>query len=245
MRTVLIVQARIASTRLPGKVMMTVLGKPLLEYQIERLRRVRLADELVIATTDNGTEGPILDLCNRLSVPWFRGSENDVLARYHGAALWSSANVIVRVTSDCPIIDPVIVDDVIKYFKENRKVYDYVTNALVRSFPRGMDTEVFPRTVLDEAFREAQDPDEREHVTPFIYRRPERYRIGHVVRETDAHSYRLTVDTPEDFELIQRIIEALYPINLHFGIEDVLELLKCHPDWKLLNAGVLQKDVGE
>ena len=245
MNKVIIVQARMASTRLPGKVMMKVLGKPLIEYLIERLRRVRFADGLVIATTDNGTEKPIAELCHRLSVTCFRGPEDDVLARYHLAAHAVAADIVVRITSDCPIIDPLVIDEIICFFDMHTNEFDYVTNALVRSFPRGMDVEVFPISVLDEAFNEAKDPAEREHVTPFIYRHPERYRIGHVVRDGDASDHRWTVDTPEDFELVRRIIEALYPLKPDFGLEEVLELIVRNPDWMMVNAAVRQKELGE
>ena len=231
------------STRLPGKILKTVLGKSLLEYQLERLKRSAFADEIVIATTDNGSEKPIVDLCEQLAIPCFRGSEEDVLARYYGAAESFGAEVVVRVTSDCPIIDPKVIDRVIRFYLEHRGEYDYVSNVLVRSYPRGMDTEVFPFSVLGEAFHEATDQAAREHVTPFIYRHPERFRLGHVTCQEDQSRHRWTVDTQEDFELVRRIIENLYPGHPEFGLEEVTELLAAHPDWVLINAFVEQKEV--
>lgn len=241
MKTVIVVQARMSSTRLPGKVLKMVLDKPLLEYQIERLRRVKLADEIVIATTTNDTDEPIIELCDRLSVPYFRGSEEDVLARYHGAAKKHYADVVVRVTSDCPLIDPQAIDKVIKFYIENADKYDYVSNCLKRTYPRGMDTEVFSLKALHEAFLEASVQPEREHVTPFIYRHLKRYCVGHVVYSENQSSHRWTVDTPEDFELIRIIIETIYPKKSDFSMEDCLNLIKNNPDWLAINAHIQQK----
>lgn len=245
MRTVIVVQARMTSTRLPGKVLKEVLGKPLLEYLVERLQRVRAADAFAVATTLNDTELPIIALCNRLGVPVTRGSEHDVLARYHEAALAMKADVVVRVTSDCPIIDPKVIDEVIGFYHDHAEQYDYLSNALIHSYPYGMSAEVFSFKVLDEAYREAVAEPEREHVTPFIYTRPERYRIGHVTYPRDLSAHRWTVDTPEDFELVRRLIEALYPVNRDFGMEHILEILDENPDWQLINAHVRQKKLGE
>ncbi len=244
MKKVIIVQARMASTRLPGKVMKHVLGKPLLEYQIERLKRVKLADEIVIATTTNQTDEPIIDLCNTLSVARFRGSEDDVLARYYGAATAYQADIVIRVTSDCPLIDPQVINQVIDYYLQNQSNYDYVSNSIKRTYPRGMDTEVFSFLVLQQAFLEATAPPDREHVTPFIYRQLERYRCGHFMYPEDCSHHRWTVDTPEDFELIQKIIEAVYPNKSCFTLEDCLRLLQQHPDWYLINSHVEQKNYG-
>ncbi|MEH2349514.1 MAG: glycosyltransferase family protein [Nostoc sp.] len=239
MRTVIIVQARMTSTRLPGKVLKKVLDKPLLEYQIERLKRVNLADEIVIATTINDTDKPIIELCDRLSVPYFPGSEEDVLARYYGAAKEHQADIIVRVTSDCPLIDPQVIDKAIQFFIDYK--YDYVSNSLERTYPRGMDTEVFSFIALYEAFAEARVQPEREHITPFIYMHPERYQLAQVVYSENQSSHRWTVDTADDFELIKRIIEALYPQIPKFTLEDCLDLLREYPDWSLINAHVEQK----
>lgn len=241
MKTVIIVQARMTSTRLPGKILKQVMGKPLLAYQIERLRRVELLDELVVATTVNETDQPIISLCESLGIPHFRGPEEDVLARFYGAAMAFNAEVVVRITSDCPVIDPRVINKVIHFYNNHRLLYDYVSNVLDRSFPRGMDTEVFTAKVLSEAFFEAKADYEREHVTPFIYNNTERYKLANVSYESNQSRHRWTVDTIEDFELIKRIIEALYNQNPNFSMEDILELLKCHPDWFLINSHVEQK----
>ncbi|MDF2636161.1 MAG: acylneuraminate cytidylyltransferase [Pelosinus sp.] len=242
MKTVIIVQARMTSTRLPGKVLKTVLGKPLLEYQIERLRRIEAADEIVIATTTNDTDQPIVDLCNRLGVSYFRGSEEDVLARYHEAAEKYNADIVVRITSDCPVIDPTVCEDAISDFIKNQDQYDYVR---LEQYPRGLDVEVFSFKVLDECFRESTDKPDREHVTPFIYRHPKRYRLKSITCDEDYSHHRWTVDTPEDLELITRIIEELYPINQKFNYVDIIKALKRYPDWYYINAEVRQKQYGE
>ncbi len=241
MKTVLINQARMTSTRLPGKVLKEVLGKPLLEYQIERIRRIREIDDFVIATTTLPSDDPIVSLCKKLKVKYFRGSETDVLSRYAQVAEREQADSVVRVTSDCPLLDPEIVDDVLRFFKIHFPKYAYVSNVDPRTFPRGMDTEVFTAQALQESFREAIDPYEKEHVTLFIHRHPERYlRAG--VTDTQNHSqHRWTVDTPEDFQLIEKILEALYPKNPFFTLKDLLALLQEHPEWQQINAHVEQK----
>lgn len=244
MTIAIIVQARMTSTRLPGKVLKPVLGKPLLAYQIERLKRVEAADRIVIATTKNDADDPIVELCQALAVDYFRGSEQDVLSRYYGAAQAAQADVVVRVTSDCPLIDPAIIDEVVQVYVAQCDRYDYVSNALKRTYPRGMDTEVLPTWALEQAYQEATEPPEREHVTPFIYNRPERYALGHVIYPQDLSHHRWTVDTPEDFELIRRMLEALYPLSPNFNLQDCLRLIERHPDWSAINSHVEQKLYG-
>jgi spore coat polysaccharide biosynthesis protein SpsF len=243
MKTVIIVQARMTSTRLPGKVLYEVMDKPLLEYQIERLGQVRLADELVIATTTNVTDQPIIELCKRLGVAYYRGSEEDVLSRYYEAATQSGADVVVRVTSDCPLIDPGVMDEVISLYINNRDKYDYVSNTLERTYPRGLDTEVFSKTALEKAYREAKEQPEKEHVTLFMYRRPEQFRLANSSGAVDYGHHRWTVDTPEDFELIKLILQELNPVNNRFTWLDVLDLLNKHPEWVQINASVKQKEL--
>ncbi|MNL06013.1 3-deoxy-manno-octulosonate cytidylyltransferase [compost metagenome] len=245
MKTVIIVQARMTSTRLPGKVLKSVLGKTLLEYQIERLHRVKFADEIVIATTSNHTDDVIDALCQGLKVPTYRGSEEDILSRYYEAALEHNAQTVVRVTSDCPLIDPAVVDTVIQHFHDNQSNLDYATNALIRTYPRGMDTEVFSFQALEEAHREATDQPDREHVTSFIYRRPERYRLGHVTLSEDHSRHRWTVDTSEDFHLVSNILSHLHPKQPNFTLEDTLRLLQRFPEWERINAHVQQKTLGQ
>lgn len=229
------------STRLPGKVLLPVLGKPLLEFQIERLRRVRSGDALAVATSELPADDAIARFCRRLEVSCYRGSESDVLDRYHRCAREIRADVVVRSTADCPLIDPGLVERVIQEFLD-RGDCDYGSNAtLHRTYPRGLDVEVFSFKALAEAAGTARDPYEREHVTPFLIARPERYRSFSMAHEEDLSALRWTVDTPEDFELIERILSALYPRNPEFTWLDVLDLVDRNPQWSQLNAHVEQK----
>jgi spore coat polysaccharide biosynthesis protein SpsF len=243
MRTVVITQARMGSTRLPGKVLQVAAGKPLLQHHLERLRRATLADEVWVATTELPADEPIVALCRRLAVPYFRGSETDVLARYHGAARAARAERIVRVTSDCPLIDPQVVDAVIARLRDDPEQPDYVSNTLTRSYPRGLDCEAFSRRSLDEAHRLARAPAEREHVTPYIYRHPERFRLAQVVAAHDMSGYRWTVDCPEDAELVRRLLEAALAVDEHFGLAELLAVMRAHPEWARINAHIEQKAI--
>lgn len=242
MKTVIIVQARMTSTRLPGKVLKLVDAKPLLAYLIERLRRVKLADDIVIATTGNSTDDVIVKFCECAKVNYFRGSENDVLSRYYQAAMKYNADVVVRITSDCPVIDPQVVDQVIGMFKSAYPRLSYVSNIGERTFPRGMDTEVFTAKALEEAYREATEKPDREHVTPFIRRHTERYHSDNLRYKEDQSIHRWTVDTSEDFQLIEKIISSLYPNNPEFALEDCLRLLEKNPQWMDINKEVRQKE---
>ena len=241
-RTVIIVQARMTSTRLPGKVLLEVLGKPLLAYQVERLRRCKRADAVVLATTTNKTDQALVDFCCEHGISCYRGSEEDVLSRYYEAAREHRAETIVRVTSDCPLIDPAVIDRVIEAFNWGGE--DYVANILERTYPRGMDCEVFTFEALQTAHREATDKPDREHVTPFIYRHPERFTLGNVRYGEDCSRYRWTVDTQEDYELIRCMLEALVLQKPHFTLEDCLHLIEQNPDWEKINCHVEQKIYG-
>lgn len=245
MNPFIIVQARMASTRLPGKVLMPVLGKPLLSYQLERLNQVKNARGIVVATTSGTLDIPIVALCSELDTFCYQGSENDVLDRYYQASLAVGAKSIVRITADCPLIDPALVQEVIDYFLENQPGVDYVSNGLVPTYPRGMDAEVFSMTTLEEAWKESSLPADREHVTSYIYRHPERYRLANVACSQELSHHRWTVDTPEDFELIRNMLQALYPWKRAFTLEDMVKLLQDHPKWAEINAGIKQKDFGE
>lgn len=242
MKTVAIIQARMGSTRLPGKVLKKVLGKPLLEYQLERVKKSRLIDEIVVATTVKEQDQPIVDFCMEKGVSCYRGSEEDVLARYYEAAKAYEADIVVRLTSDCPVIDPDVIDRVIQAFLEDEEA-DYVSNTLERTFPRGMDTEVFSFQALEQAFQSARMQSEREHVTPYIWKNSDRFSIKSVFHRDDLSIHRWTVDTPEDFELIKKMIEHLYRVQRDFSMEDMLQLLDQHPQWKEINAHIEQKKV--
>jgi len=241
MKKLIIVQARMTSTRLPGKIMKIVCGKPLLEHLINRLKKVKCADQIVIATTVNETEDIIVDLCKKLDTLYYRGSEEDVLGRYYEAAVEYGGDVIIRVTSDCPVIDPDVVDYLTDFYMKNLKKYDYVTNTLKRTYPRGMDVEVFSFSILKEACERAKREDEREHVTTFIRNKPTQYRLHNIKYSSDLSHYRLTVDTSEDMELIRRIFESLYVENPEFTMKDIVSKIVANPEWEYINAHIHQK----
>lgn len=244
LKIVAIIQARMGSTRLPGKVMKEVLGKPLLEYQTERVRKSKFINQIVIATTTRPTEQPIIDLCERLSLDYFRGSEEDVLSRYFEAATHYKADVVVRLTSDDPLIDPAIIDRTISKYLSNTNTYDYVSNSLEKTFPIGLDVEVFSMKALEETNQEARALAEREHVTPYMYLHPEKFNLGVVKYKTDLSTLRLTVDTEEDLLLISRIIKSLYGKKKEcFSLEDIIQLLQEQPEWMLLNSSIKQKEL--
>lgn len=235
----IIIQARMSSTRLPGKVIKPIMGKPLLSLLLERVRRVHAAHSTIIAISTNPADTVIENLCNKEKTPVFRGSEENVLDRYYQTALQFSCDAIVRITSDCPLIDPSIIDEAIQIFIEQKA--DYVSNTLNRTFPRGMDVEVFSFKSLEESFKKATKSSEKEHVTPYIYQHPAHFKLHNFTYSTDKSSYRLTVDTPEDLLLITKIYENLYPKNKNFSLQDILKLLEENPSWKNINADIQQK----
>lgn len=238
MKTVAIIQARMTSTRLPGKILREVLGRPLLGYQLERVQRCRSIDEIVVATTTNETDDPVVQFVEGAGFRVWRGSEEDVLSRFAGAAGLAEADIVVRLTADCPLIDPELVDGLVTTLTESDPALDYVSNAASGTLPAGLDAEVMRVGALMAAEGEATARQEREHVTPFIYNHPERFACRLLKHEPPITGHRWTVDQPEDFELVRRIIEALYPEQPDFGFRDVLALLEKHPDWVEINRAV-------
>lgn len=244
-RVAVILQARMGATRLPGKPLKTVLGKALLSYQLERLRRARTIDKIIVATTTAPADEKIADLAHLENVLVYRGSPEDVLDRYYQAAKLHEVDLIVRITGDCPLIDPTVVDRVVECFLENSPKYDYVSNVLKSTYPRGLDVEAFSFQALEKAAGEAGKPYEREHVTPYFYLHPELFSLHNIESGKDLSRYRWTVDTIEDFELVSKLIAALYPDNPEFTTEDLLAVLKEHPEWSAINAHIRQKVLGE
>lgn len=231
------------STRLPGKVLRPLGGRPMLEVLIERVRRAPSIDEIVIATTDDGSAGPIVELANTLGVRVFCGSEHDVLARVVGAARSCDADLIVSLTGDNPLVDPNVIEQAIATYREGN--VDYVSNTLDVTFPRGSRVQVFARALLEEVERVAEEPAHREHVTLYIYEREGRFRLRNLTSglSPEATRFRLTVDTPEDFEVVSKVYEALHPLDPSFGVEKVVDFLSAHPDIAALNAHIQQKPV--
>ena len=239
LKIVAIIQARMGSTRLPGKVMMDLAGEFMLGRVVDRLRRASSLHEVVVATTTNSDDDHIVALCGERGWPVCRGSEDDVLDRYYHAAVAHSADAVVRITSDCPLIDPGVIDKVVQEFLSAYPDIDYVSNCIQRTFPRGLDTEVISFNALDQAWREDSDPSHREHVTQYIIRNPGRFRIRGVENEVDYSHMRWTVDTPEDLAFVRKIYEHFG--NDDFSWSDVLTLLERHPEWLEINRNVQQK----
>lgn len=240
MKTVAIIQARMGSTRLPGKVLKKVLDKPLLEYQLERVKRASLIDDIVVATTTKKMDDEIVSFCKSQNINVYRGSEADVLSRYYEAAVKYNADVIVRLTSDCPLIDPDIINQVIQLYFDEQSV-DYVSNALKRTYPRGLDTEVFSFEALEKAYNEATLARDREHVTAYMYTNKDKFTCTYLVNKVDYSHHRWTVDTEEDFELVEHILTSIYCSNPKFTMNDIIQLLNENPSWVQINAHIEQK----
>lgn len=232
------IQARMGSTRLPGKVLKPVLDHPLLYYVIERLKLSNEVDNIIVVTTTQTADDAIASFCQSSHIACFRGAEEDVLSRFYHAAVDYPTDLIVRITADCPLIDPKIIDQMLREYSQ----CDYCSNTIHRTFPRGFDVEIFSFNALQQAFQHAASASEREHVTPYIYTHPDMFRVKNFsnVDGKDLSHYRLTVDTPEDFALIQLILEC-FPNNVDFSLQDVIKLLKKHPEWVKLNAHIEQK----
>lgn len=235
MPAVAIIQARMGSRRLPGKTLLPLLGRPMLWHIVERVRAMAGLDGVVVATSKNHQDAPIREFCRDHAIPVFAGSEEDVLDRFYQAARVHQADPIVRITADCPFVDPGVLSRLLQSYREGE--YDEVgvatgAGALFETcyrFPDGLDAECIRQSALERAWEEATDPSDREHVTPYLWRVPGRFRIGRLFCETDCSWLRWTVDNREDFAFVTRIYEALYRPERHFQMEDILEYLQAHP----------------
>ena len=236
---VTVVQARTGSTRLPGKVLLTACGEPLLLLMLERLARAKRAGTVVVATTKLPEDDAIEALAGRCGVPCFRGSTEDLLDRHLGAAREFGARYVVKVPSDCPLVDPAIVDRVLGIFLAAADRFDYVSNLHPMTWPDGMDVEVMTLDALETASGASWRKHEREHTTPYLWEKAGRFRTANVVWETGrdlSKTVRLTIDYAEDYELIRAVFEALRPAKPDFGLEDVLAWLEAHPEVASRNA---------
>jgi spore coat polysaccharide biosynthesis protein SpsF len=242
MRVVAIIQARMGSTRLPGKVLKDLGGATVLARVVNRTQRATLLDEVVVATSVLPADDAIVKECDRLAVTWFRGDEADVLDRYHRAAVKFAVDVVVRVTADCPLVDPELIDETIRAFLDQKA--DYATNSLVLTYPRGLDVEVLTASALAYAWRDAREAHQRIHVTPYLYENPHLFKVLSFSAEEDQSRYRWTLDTAEDMEMLR----AVYA---HFGDRDdiswreVLRLMEREPGLAEMNSHVRQKALHE
>jgi spore coat polysaccharide biosynthesis protein SpsF len=241
---VTVIQARTGSTRLPNKVMRPLAGKPLLARMVERVMAAQLVGTVVVATTTEPVDDPIIALCRAEGLIFFRGDTNDLLDRHYHCGLNYRASTIIKIPSDCPLIDPQVIDRVIGYYLAHPDGYDFVSNLHPATYPDGNDVEVMAMTALETAWHEATRPLEREHTTPYIWENPQRFRIGNVEWETGldySRSHRWTIDYEEDYQFIRTVYEGLYPVKPDFSLEDILAYLDEHPDVAALN----QRHAGE
>ncbi len=243
MKTCAIIEARMTSTRLPGKIVLPVMGRPMLDLLIERLKRVHSLDGIIVATTSNPTDDVVEQLTQRIGIGCFRGSEDDVLGRVLGAAKKYQVDVIVEITGDCPLIDPEIVEKLIGIFHSGN--HDYVSNVLKPTYPVGMDIQIFSTAVLQKVADLTDDPVDHEHVSLYIYEHPERFSLYNLESglPEEYGNLRLTLDTPEDFELIRAVYESLYPKKPAFLLHDILALLQKHDELLTINRHINQKKV--
>jgi spore coat polysaccharide biosynthesis protein SpsF len=241
-RTVAIIQARMASSRLPGKVLQDIGGEPMLVRVVERVRRAGMVHAVGVATTTDPSDDPVADLCQARGYPLWRGSQFDVLDRYYRAAVQFGADVIVRVTADCPVIDPDVIDQTVKAFFDAG--VDFAANRLPppwkRTFPIGLDTEVVSLQALERAWKEAVEKHQREHVMPYFYDKEGRFHIRVIDTQPDYGSLRWTVDTPEDLDLL-RLIFARFDNRDDFRWQDIVALFAREPELAQINANVRHK----
>lgn len=240
-----IIQARMGSTRLPGKVLMNISGKTVLHHVVDRVSQCRNIDDIIIATTTLDKDDLIVKEVEKIGCKYFRGSENNVLDRYYEAATFNKSDIIIRITSDCPLIDPLIVDKIIEFYINNN--YEMVTNACSdsskRTYPRGLDTEIFSYNVLKKAKENAKESYQLEHVTPYIYENTTN--IFYYKNNIDYSKYRFTLDTEEDLKLIKEIYSNLYFGENNFYLGDVIEVMENNPDLFFINNSIKQKHIRE
>lgn len=239
-RTVIIIQARMNSSRLPGKILMDIAGETMLARVVRRATRATGIDHTVVATTSNPSDDATTAECARLGVSCFRGSEEDVLDRYYQAARATHAELVVRVTADCPLIDPELLDQVINELKQSHA--DYASNTLIRAWPQGLDVEVFTRAALEYAWREAQHPWQRSHVTPYIYQHSEIFRLHALTSAEDYSALRWTVDTAADLAAIRAIYREFQEFDDWYA---ALAVIKRNPAISEINRAIKQKSLEE
>lgn len=229
----IIVQARMSSTRLPGKVLLPINGVPMLEIQLKRLTQTKVVDKVVVATSNEALDSPIETLCQKLNIECYRGDLNDVLARFYHCAKAFNFSHIIRICGDCPLIDPELIDQIVSTHITNNT--DYTSNCVTRCFPDGQDVEVFSFNTLETAYEKAKKPSEREHVTPFI-RESNLFSLEDFTIDQDYSEFRISVDHPQDFEVISAIYRHFD--GQQFGYQQIVEYLQSHPQVNALNADI-------
>lgn len=234
---VCIIQARMGSTRLPGKILKVIEGLPLLKYQIDRVEKSILLNKVVVATSNIEEDNLVEEFCNEYNIDFFRGSENDVLARYYYCAKKFDADIVVRLTGDCPFSDPQIIDETIQLFIDSKT--DYAANTVPpesRKFPDGTDVEVFSMQALEKAFNEVSDPKDREHVTFYFWRNSDKFRTVQLDNDRNIADYRLTIDYPEDIEVVSFIIRKLAEREIFGSVDEIIDILDSYPEIREMNS---------
>lgn len=238
LQIVTIIQARSSSTRLPDKILLPLANAPLLYRMYERVAASKLKGTIVIATTTDSNDDKVAELCNEYNLNCFRGHPTDLLDRHYKTALKFNADSVVKIPSDCPLIDKDIIDLVISFYLRNFTEYDYVSNLHPSTYPDGNDVEIMSMNALKNAWLNASRDLEREHTTPYLWENPDKFRIGNVTWKSGldySMSHRFTIDYQEDYNFIKAVYDELYPINNNFTLEDILDFVKRHPDIKKIN----------
>jgi len=234
-----IIQARVGSTRLPGKVLMKLAEKIVLEHVIERVSKFKKINKVIVATSIETEDDKISELCQKLNIICYRGSENDVLDRFYHAAKEFNYSNIIRITGDCPMIDPEIIGQVVKLYEKEK--LDYATNVIPPTFPKGLDVEVFTFKALEKAWSEVKPGPEREHVTVYFWQHPEIFKQKHLINKINLSEKRWVLDYEVDYKFLQEVFNSLYAIKPNFRLTDVLEFIKVNPDLEKINQGIDRK----
>jgi spore coat polysaccharide biosynthesis protein SpsF len=238
-KVVIVIQARMSSSRLPGKVMMPILGESLLSRMVERLQMIKTPAQLVIATSPEASDDIIEAEAKKIGIPCYRGSLTNLLDRHYQAAKLFDATVVLKIPSDCPLIDPRFVDEVLDFYFAHPGEYDYVSNLHPATFPDGNDVEVMTMPCLEKTWREATRPLELEHTTPYIWENPDQFRIANITWKTGldySMSHRFTIDYAADYDFIRTVFDYLYPVKKDFSCDDILELLENKPEIYQINV---------
>lgn len=239
MNIVTIIQARMGSSRLPGKILFPLAGKPLLVRIVERVRVSKLAGEIIVATTNDPSDDIITNICKKDNIHFYRGDSNNLLDRHYKASIDRKPDIIVKIPSDCPLIDHAVIDKVLEYFISNYEIYDYVSNLHPATYPDGNDVEAMSFKSLTSAWQHAGRQFELEHTTPYIWENPDKFRIGNVMWESGkdySMSHRFTIDYQDDYNFINSIYDELFPINPLFSLDDILSLLENKPELMKINS---------
>ena len=233
-----ILQARTNSSRLPNKILLKIKEKTILEYELERILKSIEINKIIVATTTNKKDDEIVKICEKMKIEYYRGSENDVLHRFKMASDTTNAKTIVRLNSDCPLLDPLLIDDTIRLFLTSE--YDYVSTLFPKtgSYPDGMSVEVFSKNLLDKIFLESKKPSEREHVTPLIWNNPQKFKIKRMENKKNLSKYRFCLDYEEDFHLIKHVIENLLLSKPNFKLDELIEWMEQNPDAFKINSEI-------